>query len=189
LLQFEGDEPEVVELSADKKRLEGEGVDAFRTETGEIDAGIILGEHTISIAKVLGTPDDFHSIALEISFARTSHEGAQPTTTVDLRYVRHHGQEDSMVVQARRIELDPNSNELRVGDTLAGMQWAERESFDPTDNGPKEYLVTDPFPEDTAATLQGRYTPVTPLDRPLNSADWQQLMLGPLETHDMIKPR
>jgi hypothetical protein len=163
------------------------GVRQFRDQARAIEDGTAAGEHARTAVKFIDRETDTSPISLEVTVKRTvSDAGTQPVTSAELRFTRHNGYDDSMLVQSRHIELDPNAGTLKVGDSLEGLQW-DASHLAPGEDG-DAMLVPDPMPQVTADIMQDRYQPPTPVNRPLTGAEWQQLLLGNLYTQDMLQP-
>jgi hypothetical protein len=159
----------------------------FREHAKAIEDGTAAGEHATTAVKFIDRETDTSPISLEVTVKRSvSDAGTQPVTSAELRLTRQNGYDDSMLVQSRHIELDPNAGTLKVGDSLEAMQW-DASHLAPGEEG-EAVLVPDPMPQVTGDIAQDRYQPPTPVNRPLNSAEWQQLLLGNLYSQDMLQP-
>jgi hypothetical protein len=159
----------------------------FRDHAKAIEDGTALGAHSSTAVKFIDRETDTSPVSVEVTVTRTVNDpGEQPITTAELRFTRHNGYDDSMLVQSRHIEFDPNAGTMKVGDSLEGLQW-DASHLAPGEEG-EAVLVPDPMPQVTADVAQDRYQPPTPVNRELNSAEWQQLLLGNLYTQDMLQP-
>lgn len=186
LLTPQGDFP--VALTRDHSNFAPDRrVDQFRRYAQDIERGTMAGTHSATAMRFIEQKDDASPTRVEIKVTRsTDTPGVMPRTTVELRYVRQIGYDDSMMIQTRHIELDPQNEELYVGDSLDRLQW-DGSHIPPGQEGEMR-LIPDPLPEMSGATLQKRYNPATPVDRTLTSFEWQELMLGGPTRQDMIQP-
>ncbi|HSX35254.1 MAG TPA: hypothetical protein VLF62_06455 [Candidatus Saccharimonadales bacterium] len=182
-----------VQFSADGS-MGGERVDAFRREQAGIFAGTIVGSHELLVAKPYVSENEADGdVVLQASVTLTSSgDGVEPSTAVDLRFGRstpkvrnQHG--DTTVWQTHRVEYSPEGDSVTVGSALAAETWVEdARSYDPATGQVDANLVYDPLPEQTAASMQHRYRPQTPLDEAPTISTWQQLVAQPLSPHEVL---
>ncbi|HSW99187.1 MAG TPA: hypothetical protein VLF71_05095 [Candidatus Saccharimonadales bacterium] len=185
LLTPQGDFP--VALTPDHTNFADRRAEQFRRQAKAVEDGQAAGTHSATAMSFIGQKGDSGPTVLEVTVTHaTDTPGQPPRTSAEFRYVRHVSHDDSMVVQTRHIDLDPFSGQLRVRDSLEGLQWDG--SHIPRGQEGDMVLVPDPLPEMTGAILQERYGPGVPVDRALNSADWQQLILGGPSRYDMVQP-
>lgn len=170
-----------VVIAEDGQGFEGSHADLVLARARAIDGGRAKGRHYVTVAKELTQGS---AIMVSIGLERISEGDLAPRTVLDLCMTRSYANGMGAIMQVRHIESNPNTGEMKMGDKLAGDEWLDNDS---AKSFPARVLLTNPMPEMTAAELQGRFYPPTPVNGVLDSNAWNRLITQPLDLRDRLQ--
>ncbi len=178
----------MVELSSRQDVQEDEDARVVQDAIGAIERGEVRGTYRRSVNKWLeASEEDTSPVILHVAVTRTNDGRSMPTTIIDMSLFRVYDA-SGVISQTRRIESDPNTGEVRMGDRV------ENDMFlNPADHEGTAYvrhtsrLLADPFAEMTIADLQREIYPPIPLDTPIDAETWQRLITQPLDPRDKLE--
>lgn len=170
-------------VAKDGMHLMGEDAGMVMSMVAAVDGGQLQGTHRLTTVKHMEGVAG--AVVLSIEITRHGDGRFFPTTAVDLRLVRSYNAGEGVIIQGRRIESDPNTGIVLLGDSLNGERVVEVEKDESVLYHSWSH-ITDPLPEMTAADLQGSHYSPTPVDGVIDSNTWIRLITQPLDPLDQL---